>query len=199
MSSPKAKDLCPSLVYVVPSGLSRETKLVLKGRHTKGQDANPARLTHNPKRIFPTFTPMKYLVLFLLLPYIGFAQPWTVSDLEKQPPIPLDRVYLMHQVDQAAEPVGGMKNFISFLFQNMKYTESAYEAGLGEINMSFIVDRMGSLIGIEVKTRPFHVTDMEPTVEEVLLSYPKGWSPAIVNSQRVIQRIRLRCKVQIKR
>jgi TonB family protein len=57
----------------------------------------------------------------------------------------------LDQYDEKPEPVGGMSELYKFILANLKYPESAREAGLqGRVFLQFVIERDGAINEVEV-------------------------------------------------
>ncbi|GGH05148.1 TonB family protein [Sphingobacterium alkalisoli] len=86
-------------------------------------------------------------------------------------------------VEVVPEPPGGFTTFRKWIADNYKYPHAAIDAGVkGTVQISFIVERDGSLTTFEIKKDIGHGTG-EAAVE--MLKNVEKWSPGIQNGRKV--------------
>lgn len=90
---------------------------------------------------------------------------------------------LVEKPEVSAEPPGGMAAFRRWIGENYQYAKEAIDAGIkGTIEVSFVVEKNGSLSQLKVKEKLGHGTDEAALT--LLRKSPK-WSPAIHNGKAV--------------
>lgn len=90
---------------------------------------------------------------------------------------------IFQSVEIQPEPPGGLAAFMKWVGENYKYPQAAIEAGVnGQVQISFVVERDGSLTDIKV-VRDLKYGTGEAAVE--LLKKAKKWSPGIQNGRPV--------------
>jgi len=92
-----------------------------------------------------------------------------------------DKIFTAVEVNP--EPIGGMKAFMSWVSSNYDYPQAAQESGVnGVVEVSFVVERDGSLTDISVK-RDLKYGTGDAAVK--LLKKAKKWKPGIQNGRPV--------------
>ncbi|SEL51742.1 energy transducer TonB [Parapedobacter koreensis] len=90
---------------------------------------------------------------------------------------------IFQSVEINPEPPGGLKSFMEWVGKNYDYPQAAIEAGVnGQVQISFVVERDGSLTDIRV------VRDLKYGTGEAalkLLQKAPKWSPGIQNGRPV--------------
>ncbi len=110
------------------------------------------------------------LISFLIL---GFAQNVNAQETDTS------TVYKLFQVQQKAEFPGGDTALDKFIINNMVIPDSAYElAGSGTILVSFVIEKDGSLSGINISSIRKIGFGVEEAAIDVIKKMPK-WKPAI--------------------
>jgi len=90
---------------------------------------------------------------------------------------------IFQSVEINPEPPGGMKSFMEWIAKNYDYPQAAIEAGVnGQVQVSFVVERDGSLTDIKV-VRDLKYGTGDAAVK--LLSKAAKWSPGIQNGRPV--------------
>jgi len=92
-----------------------------------------------------------------------------------------DQIFQSVEIDP--NPPGGMAEFMKWVGANYDYPQGAIEAGVnGQVQVSFVVERDGSLTDIKV-VRDLKYGTGEAAVK--LLQKAKKWSPGIQNGRPV--------------
>lgn len=90
---------------------------------------------------------------------------------------------IFQSVEIDPEPPGGMKSFMEWVAKNFDYPQAAIEAGVnGQVQVSFVVERDGSLTDIKV-VRDLKYGTGDAAVK--LLKKAQKWSPGIQNGRPV--------------
>lgn len=117
------------------------------------------------------FLPLIAVLLLPLLPNKSYAQE---TD---------NKIYSFVSMETPPTYPGGMAKFYEFLGQNIKYPDSAKSQNIqGNVFISFVVEKDGSLIDIKVDRKLGYGTD-EEAVRVIKLG--KRWNPGTINGKPV--------------
>lgn len=90
---------------------------------------------------------------------------------------------IFQSVEVQPQPPGGLKEFMAWVGKNYDYPQAAIEAGVnGQVQVSFVVERDGSLTDIKV-VRDLKYGTGEAAVK--LLNKAPKWSPGVQNGRPV--------------
>lgn len=117
------------------------------------------------------FLPLIAVLLLPLLPNKSYAQE---TD---------NKVYSFVSLENPPTYPGGMAKFYEFLGQNIKYPDSAKSKNVqGNVFLSFVVNKDGSLEDIKVDRKLGYGTDEEAVR---VLKLAKKWNPGLVDGKPV--------------
>lgn len=111
------------------------------------------------------------------------------SDNEKEVKFPEPKnsqedVTLFSAVEVKPSPPNGMNEFMKYVGENYEYPEEALKNGInGVIELSFIVEKDGSLSNLKIKKDLKYGAGQ--AAFNLLKNYPEKWKPAIQNGQNV--------------
>lgn len=89
----------------------------------------------------------------------------------------------LKELQNIAEYPGGLEKFYSKIATNFDENEIDYD-GFSKINVSFVIEKDGSMSGITVNNSNMSKS-MKKSIVKVLKSIKTKWSPAIINDQPV--------------
>ncbi len=136
------------------------------------------------------------------------TNPLTTSDTTKRggkavvlpfekPVVVPDNDGIIEVAQKSAEFVGGIKEYLKFLGNNLKYPNSALRNGIeGTVYIKFIVDKDGSIMKDCVKVSK----SIDPVLDAEAIRVVKmspNWTPALQNERPIRQRLRVPVKFKI--
>lgn len=88
-------------------------------------------------------------------------------------------------VEQSPEFQGGMDALVAWLGENVKYPQSARQAGLeGTVHVTFVVERDGTITGVKVLKPNEKMKELEEEAVRAVRSMPK-WKPGRSGGKKV--------------
>jgi len=161
--------------------------------HRHHHTANGRSYAEAPRQVVVARHPVaaaKPIAATIQTPQVGAEQP------EKPITIIEDKnVYAEKAADVRPLPVGGAQGWISYLQKNLVYPEDARHQHIsGKVQLSFIVEKDGSLSDITVEQSAGHGFDEEAV--RVLQQSP-AWQPGIKDGQPIRIRYRLPVNFQM--
>lgn len=131
-------------------------------------------------------TPPDLALEFAPQPPVSCSQSVDEEVVEEEEGVDCQQVYTI--VEQAAQPIGGMRQFYKYIKKNLKYPKSSKRMGIypTKIFIRFIVECNGTLSNIEA-VRSTH-SEIEDVVVQ-LFEQATPWQPAKHQGKTVRQQI----------